>query len=392
MKVFEESWVKALEEQYHSTSKYTTPFIARLALDPVLSLERAKIENWFQTLPKDVKPDILGRLRDTSNSQHFSAYYELVLYQFFKSMDYSVTIHPKLPEGEPDLLVTGGNLDKPIVIEVAIVFDEPSWQKEEQKFSLILEQLDKIKHYFFVMVSVHSEHIPERVDYKKLKQFVTNWLDSFDPKITHTTQETRYQADGLNLKLTLLPKKTLEKAPIVMSHSLPVRWVGTDQLRKMIANKVNKYKSVKERGLHFIIALNIDNMPAGERGLLDTLISKPVVYIRSNKNGDVVNVQEGRDYSGLLIPKPGLGGMAENTRLSAVINVASKWLEGEENEPARRIHYFRVIHNPCASIPLDHEVFKGYPQFIVISENQSENQKEVSLGWVGEDAEKPFDC
>ena len=132
MKVFEESWVENLEQRYHSASKYTTPFIVRLALDPVLSNERAKIDEWFQTLPEDVKPDILGRLRDKSSHQHFGAY--------------SVTLHPKLKEGEPDLLVTGKNLEKPIIIEIATVFDTPDWEKEEQKFDLILEQLDKIEH------------------------------------------------------------------------------------------------------------------------------------------------------------------------------------------------------------------------------------------------------
>ncbi len=389
MKVFEESWVKALEQQYSSASKYTTPFIARFALDPVLSLERAKIEEWFQTLPEDVKPDILGRLRSTSSSQHFGAYYELVLYQFFKSVGYSVTIHPKLPEGEPDLLVTDKNLDKPTIIEVATVFDEPSWQKEEQKFSLILEQLDKIEHYFFVMVSVYSEHIPESVDYKKLNQFVLGWLDSFDPEITRTTQETAYKTDGLTLELTLVPKQTLEKTPIVASHGLPARFIGTEQLRKMIVRKVNKYKSVKELGLNFVIALNINNMPAGEKGLLDELFGKMSLTITRNQEGEVIDEKWHRNFSGLLTPKPGLGGKAENTRLSAIINVVSKWVEREEeNEPASKVHFFRVIHNPWASNPLSHEIFRGYSQFVKISEDE----RGTSLDWVDEGADKAFDC
>jgi len=249
-------------------------------LDPVLVRENTKIEEWFQTLPEDVKPDILGRLRSESSSQHFGAYHELVLYQFFKSMGYSVTIHPALKEGEPDLLVTGENLDKPIIIEVATVFDDPYWGKEEQKFDLILEQLDKIEHYFFVMVSVDSEHIPERIDYKKLKQFVINWLDSFDLKITHTTQETRYQADGLNLNLTLLPKKTSEKAPIVASHMLPARFIGGKQIRGVLKKKINKYKSAKQLAIPFVIGLTLTDIPVGEKILLRELFGKLVVTLR----------------------------------------------------------------------------------------------------------------
>lgn len=387
MKVFEESWVKALEQRYRSASKYTTPFIARLALDPVLSLERAKIEDWFQTLPEDAKPDILGRLESISSSQHFGAYYELVIYRFFKSIGYSVTIHPKLPEGEPDLLVTGKNLAKPIIIEVATVFDDPSWQKEEQKFSLILEQLDKIEHYFFVMVSVYSEHIPGRVDYKKLKQFVSGWMDSFDPKITHTTQETRYQADGLNLNLTLLPKKTLEKAPIVGSYMLPARFIGGKQIRSVLEKKINKYKSAKQLKVPFVIALHLTDRPVGEKGLLRELFGKDKVTIKRNVNGEVISTEWGIDFSGLLTPKAGLGGKARNRRLSAVLNIESKWLEREEEgEQARRTHYFRLIHNPWAYNPLSHEFLKGYPQYDKISEDQTG----ISLGWIDEGTDKPL--
>jgi len=389
MKVFEESWVQGLEQRYRSVSKYTTPFIARLALDPVLESERNKIEEWFQTLPEDVKPDILGRLRNTSSSQHFGAYYELVLYRFFKSIGFSVTIHPKLTEGEPDLLVTGKNLDKPIIIEVATVFDDPFWQKEEQKFSLILEQLDKIEHYFFIMVSLHSVHIPEKVDYKKVNQFVTDWLDSFDPKITHTIQETGYEADGLKLKLTLIPKKILKKAPIVGGYMPPARFIGAAQLRSMITKKIKRYKSVKERGLTFVIALNITNMPAGEDGLLRELFGKTKITIKRSKSGESAGAEESIDFSGLLTPKPGLGGRAQNTRLSAVLNVKSRWVEREvKNEQASRVHFFRVIHNPWASNPLSPEIFKGYPQYNKISEDQTG----MSLGWIDEGAKKPFDC
>jgi len=389
MKIFEESWVNGLEQRYRSASKYTTPFIVKLALDPIFSRERAKIEERFQTLPENVKPDILGRLRDKSSHQHFSAYYELVLYQFFKSIGYSVDIHTKLEEGEPDLLITGKSLGKPIIIEITTVFDDPNWQREEQKFNLILERLDSIEHYFFVMVSVYSEHIPERVDYKKLNLFVRRWLDSFDPKITHTTQEIEYEADGLRLKLTLLPKKTLKKAPIVGGHMLPARFIGGKQIRSVLKEKINKYKSIKELEMPFIIALNLTGMPAGEKGLLDELFGKLVVSIKTNKDGDAVDVKEQRDFSGLLTPKPGLGGKPRNTRLSAVLNVESRWLEREdENEPVRRAHFFRVIHNHWASNPLSNDVFKGYPQFVKISEDETG----ISFDWVDEGTDKPFDC
>lgn len=388
MKVFEESWVGNLERRYHYASKYTTPFIARLALDPVLSNERNKIEEWFQTLPEDVKPDILGRLRSESSHKHFSAYYELVLYEFFKSKGYSVTIHPKLEEGESDLLVTGKNLDKPIIIEVATVFDDIEREKEEQKFDRILEQLDKIEHYFFVIVSVESGHIPERVDYRRLKQFVTQWLDSFDPKVTHEPQETKYQADGLKLTLAMIPREPVERKPIVHSHMLPARFIGSIQLRRVLEKKINKYKGVKELGLPFIIALSLVDTPLDEENIREELFGKKQAIVKWKPGGKAIKTELGRDFSGLLTPKPGLDGEVRNTRLSAVLEVKSKWLPPkEENGEEGRKHFFRVIHNRFAATPLDHRIFKDYPQLVPVAEDE----EQVFLRWIGGKSGEAFD-
>ncbi len=387
MKVFEQNWVEDLARKYHYASKYTTPFIARLAVDPVLSRERNKVEEWFQTLPEDVKPDILGRLRSETSRQHFSAYYELALYEFFKSKGYSVSIHPKLEEGEPDLLVAGKALDKPIIVEVATVFDDPEWEKEQRKLDLILEQLNEIEHYFFVMVLVESEHIPEGVDYKRWKQFVTQWLDSFDPKISDESQETEYQADGLKLKLIMIPRKPVERKPIVGSHMLPARFIGSIQLRRALGKKIKKYKGVKELGLPFIIALSLVDTPHDEEAIVQELFGKMQLTIKRKLNGEVVE-KSGRDFSGLVTPKPGLGGKAQNTRLSAVLEVKSKWLPPkEEDEGETRECFFRLIHNPFASIPLGHEIFEDYPQLVPVAEDE----EQIFLRWIGEKSGEAFD-
>jgi hypothetical protein len=382
MKVFEEGWLRNLERRYHYASKYTTPFITKLALNPVLSKERAKIEEWFQTLPEDVKPDILGRLRSKSSHQHFSAYYELVLYEFFRGTGYTVTIHPKLEEGEPDLLVAGKDLNKPIIIEVATVFDNPQWEKEEQKLGLILEQLNKLEHHFFVMVS--PKHIPDKVDHKNLKRFerfVRQWLDSFDPKITHEPQRAEYQADGLKLKLTMIPRKTLKRKTIVGGGTFAM-FPRNIQLRRVLKQKINKYKGVKELESPFIIAPCLVGMTLDEENIIGELFGKERIIIIGKE------IIISRDFSGLLTPKPGLGGEARNTRLSAVLEVKSEWSSPrEENAQAARAHSFRLIHNPFASTPLDHRILEDYPQFVPIAKDE----KQISLQWIGEKSHEASD-
>lgn len=376
MKVFEEEWLKDLSRRYDYRNRYTSPFIAKLASDPILRPERDIIELWFERLPGEAKPDILSRLRNTNSRDHFGAYFELVLYHILIDMGFTVYFHPRIAEGNPDLLIKGKNLSKPTFIEVATVFDEPKWEKEEQKFNIILEKLNAIEHYYSLIISNESEQIPEHINYDKLKYFVQSQLDSLHSQAVSNPQEFEYKQDTLELKLTALPN--LSKSPVVLSHGGPARSVGTDQLRSAIEKKVNKYKSVKNLGLGFVVALNLANLPAGELGLLNVLFGDLVVRIKRNVKGEPTDVKEGRNFKGLFTPKPGLGGKARNKRLSAVLNIVSKWPERNIDEPVRRVHNIRIIHNPWALNPLGIDVFKGLPQFTLLSEDDAG----ITLGWI----------
>lgn len=380
MKVFEAEWLEELSKRYDYRNRYTAPFIAKLAFDPMLRPERDIIEEWFDKLPEEAKPDMLSRLRSINIRDHFGAYFELVIHQFLIDAKFTVYFHPKIAEGNPDLLIEGKNLRKPTVIEVATVFDESRWEKEEQKFNIILERLNAIEHFYSVIISNESEQIPEDVNYDELEYFIQSQLDSFHSQDISSPREFRYKQNALELKLTALPN--LSESPIVLSHGGPVRFVGTNQLRSAIEKKINRYKSVKNLGLGFIIALNLANVPAGEHGLLNMLFGDVVVRIKRNIKGEPIEVKEGRNFKGLFTPKPGLKGKARNTRLSAVFNIVSKWPEHNIEEPVRRIHNIRIIHNPWALNPLDVDVFRGVPQFIVVSKDDTG----ITLGWIDDEA------
>jgi hypothetical protein len=376
MKVFEEEWLKKIALRYDYRDKYTAPFVVKLAFDPILEPERDSIEEWFSRLPDTGKPEILRRLRSTDSREHFGAYFELVLHEHLNNFGFSVDFHPRLAEGEPDLLISGKNLNRPIVIEVATVFDEPQQEKEEQKFNVILQKLDSIEHYYSVIISNESDQIPDCVNYDKLISFIESQLSSLYSRAISDPQEFEYKEGGLKLRLTALPN--LNRGPIILSYGGQARFIGIDQLRSAIEKKIQKYKSVKQRGLSFIVALNLANVPAGERGLLNVLFGDIVVRIRNDMKGELIDAKEGRNFKGLFTPKPGLGGKAQNTRLSAVLNIVSKWPERDVNEPISRVHYFRIIHNPWASNPIDTGVFKGFPQFKVVSQDDTE----INLGWI----------
>ena len=383
-RIFAPDWVREVQRRYPDTPRYTTPFIVRLAFEPRFSNERNKIEEWFEAIPEQVKIDTQRRLRSEDSHQHYGAYYELVMYAFFSKMGHSVDIHPKVEEGKPDLLVSGNNLRKPVFIEVATVFDDPMWQKEQQKLHEMMEQLYQIEHYFFVHVSVLSNSIPEIVDYGALKEFVAQWLDSFDPLVTDEFHEIRYRAGGLNLNLMLIPQKVPKKIHILGGWTPPARFIGGTQLRRVLQEKVKKYKSIKQLELPFVIALSFIDAPLDNESIIRELIGKLQLTITRTQAGQ--KVREGIDHSGLLTPKPGLGGKARNTRLSAVVHIKSTWLEHEGQ--AIRKHAIGVIHNHWAAIPLGTEFLKGYPQFVCSSQSESS----VTFNWIDKDSAMSFDC
>lgn len=110
--------------------------------------------------------------------------------------------------------------------------------------------------------------------------------------------------------------------------------------------------------------------------------------IYRDQKGHVVNTKCKLSTNGLITPKPGLGGKARNTRLSAVIDIKSKWLEQDQSALAKRAYSFSVIHNPYASAPLNIKFLKGYPQFMPVAEHD----KSISMTWIDNDSQLTFNC
>jgi hypothetical protein len=378
-----------------------------LSVESYFSQERKKIEKWFQDLPETVKSDMMARLQSENKQQHFGVYYELVTRDFFKKLGYSVEIHPRFGKEEPDLLISGMGLQKPIVIEVATVFDDPEWQKEDQKLSKLLSNLENIQHFYFLGIVVNSVPIPNNIDYNSLVQFVSDWFDRFDPRITEDIQEEKYVKDGLNLTLTLMPKKKSarkKKSPIIGSFSLPARWIGHQQLRNALKNKIKKYKFVKERRFPYLIAISLFETHSNNNNVVDQILGKNVLTIYRNAKGDVVKQQQHRDSSGICKHN-------QNTRLSGVITVKPKRIMYESDnwimrhfitskmghliqqrfpdifEKYIRDHHFSLIHNPYCAITLNDNFMNGYPQF----KKTEESVNSFTYSWVDTQTDLPLE-
>jgi hypothetical protein len=154
-----------------------------------------------------------------------------------------------------------------------------------------------------------------------------------------------------------------------------------------LQKKINKYKSVKKLEWPFVIAVSLAHgSPLDEENIIDALIGQKQVTITMSHDGKETAQELRRDFSGLLTPKPGLGGRAQNRRLSGVIHIKSTWLRN--GRQSTRAHSVSVIRNHWADIPLNSEFLRGYPQLVC----SSESDNLVTFEWVDRDAAKSFDC
>jgi hypothetical protein len=72
---------------------------------PNYARARRVLEEWYRDYP-DKNRDLRNRFRNRHDGQHIAAWWELYIFTLYRRLGYSVTVHPQLPKGNPDFLVT----------------------------------------------------------------------------------------------------------------------------------------------------------------------------------------------------------------------------------------------------------------------------------------------
>ncbi|MCK4222442.1 MAG: hypothetical protein KAX25_06165 [Dehalococcoidia bacterium] len=386
--VFTEGLVQKLGAKYGSCSKYAQPVVAKLVLDPHLAYERQAIERHFRFLPDRAKLDVGGRLRSENPAQHFGAYYELVLNAHFRAFGYSIDFHATMPEGQPDFLLTREDMDSPIIVEVATVFDNADVRARELRMDSILDALSTVEHHFLLDIQDESPTAADDFDRKALRRFISQWMDTFDPYTMQGYPTTSYHDGSLQLGLTLYPKKAQERGPIIASWTLGVQAVDIGLVRDAIERKIKKYKSAKEMKLPLVVAIASGGAFRDVDSLMMVMFGNLAVTVTQGPSGEPLAARAHRTNTGLVTPKPGLGGVARNTRLSGVIHVRSKWVtpDGADAQYAERGHQFTFVQNPFAAVPTHSHFMGSHPRLAVTSRSEDH----FTLGWVNRENEYLF--
>jgi hypothetical protein len=157
----------------HSESHFA--FLNR-ADGPAWQRVRDLLEAWYTEYP-DPDGDLRGRFREHDIRQHAAAWWELYIHTLFRRLGYAVAVHPEIPTGRPDFLVTRG--DSRMYVECAVLFEDGS-RKVSDSEAWLKDCIDAARNPDF-MVGVRIEHFGSlRPKKRHVTRQIEDWLESLD--------------------------------------------------------------------------------------------------------------------------------------------------------------------------------------------------------------------
>ncbi|MBE7556684.1 MAG: hypothetical protein HS126_37010 [Anaerolineales bacterium] len=364
--VFDSQWVEDLKARYQQLPNYRRPRLYYLATQPKLEEERRKIEQWVAQTPISNQEILIKRLRNPD--QFFTTYNELVVGDLLRQCGHQLEYEKRFGSKTPDWYIAAKNELSGFVVEVATIFPTKQLQAEMQSWDELRYRLGEIEHYFHLWLSSPSQASLAGKKIKPIVQFVKEWLNTFDPKVTRQSHEITYQDGKLQIKFALIPRKTEHKKAVEVAGPTFTQWVNVELLRDTISKKLKKYREVKDMNIPLVVAI-VPTFSAGfdEETLLDALFGQEQMQL-SMYDDEIVDTQMTRDRRGIIAPRFQDGQpVVFNTSLSAVL-----WLQDTQEFKAK------IVHNPYASNPIPPQAFLGFPNLITIAQDN----ESMELKWV----------
>jgi hypothetical protein len=333
----------------HSESEFS--FLnrsARLAAERV----RRLLETWFKEYPATEQQTLRSRFR----FEFQSAFYELLLHAFLKSLQCSVEVHPDVATDKrtkPDFLATFSD-GKECFIEARVITDvSKSEVSKQNRLNRLYDQLDRLESpYFFLGLKNVKEEGSHQPSAKKFRQTIENWISTLDPdEVTNVIDEfgpsatpsLRLREGGFKITVFVIPKKPdargkLGVRPLGM-FPFKSRWGGSaPTFRGSLSKKTGRYGKVKKP---YIIAANcISPWGLSLTDIVEALFGTKDLYDLSDESKTTFRPESDGVWYG---PKG-----VKNTRVSAVlISTIYPW-----NLPRAETFLF---HNPFAEFPSRHD-------------------------------------
>lgn len=371
----------------HEPTRYSEPtftFMNRTVRSGFEAV-RKKMEGWFSRYPQSEQPELRERLRSTINSQHRSAFFELLLHELLLVLGCQITLHPEVPgtRAAPDFLVVTTEGSK-FYLEAALVTNESGDEAAAQaRINVVYDVLDRKVDSSNFFLWVHVEGAPDSPPpANKIASFLNGRLVELDPDVVTELYELggwdaippwRFDHDGWVVGFQPIPKKpearNREGARPIGAQDTGVHRVDyRTPIRDSINKKAGRYGDLD---LPYVIAVNVLEH-IDEIDIEEALFGKEeftVIFSQSSPM-EILGTRASRKPDGVWTSYGG----PRNTRVSAILLAAniSPWALSSEN--------VRLYHNHRAQRPYS-SVLTRLPQ-AVVEDNRIKKIAGESIGTI----------
>lgn len=229
---------------------------------------RDRLENWFSELPRNEKKEMKERFKKSFDS----VFYELFLFQLFKCLGFTITLHPDIPGSskKPDFLLKKNNLE--IYAEAKITkYQSQSDEANERRVNEFYDTLNKMKSenfYLFIRkLKFKTKNQPQTKGLikfleEKLKNLYVNDLyDAMSAGKYSEAPQLKYSDEQLEIVVVPLPANPDARGKINRPVGiLPLQTIfdgAEESLENSISTKANRYGKLDKP---YLICINAQSV------------------------------------------------------------------------------------------------------------------------------------
>lgn len=282
-----------IRRDYTGPSKRTEPhwaFFNRSAR-PQFEYLRECLQTWFDEY--DASAEKRNNLRlefqSDNNKKHFSAFFELYLYQLFKRQGFEIEVEPDWNLRRPDFLLTAPTGQK-ILLEATGSYPESQFGGAKQLEETILDYLDDnldSPDFFIGIENIHSSTNPPNrkqmlhffqqqiaeLDYNRLVENMEN------SKGLHPSASFTWEQKDWSITFNVTPKINVRGKTGIrpIGGTIDVGVVNTAaNIKSRINEKYNRYGDLE---IPYLLALNVIDLYFDKESFLHAVFGQQSVII-----------------------------------------------------------------------------------------------------------------
>lgn len=360
MPVFPRQFVRALPSQ---DPRYDVPWVVQLCRNPSVKyrVARREIEEWYSEFSEgrgagDV--DLLRRLRSRDSGQHVPALFELFFHHYVHQRGW--VENKPLPSRNPDLEVVTSDGFR-FTLEVA-TFVEFQWERRvRQVQETLFRAINTRNPDFAYMVSLRSQGEKR---WREVASYIVSRAGS--PEFAgHDDFEFDFDFKGTKGRIHGFRNYCGYCGNLPTGPGLLTLNEFSEKVRVILKGKAKKYKTDGRRNRPYVVALCTEHYLIDDDIVTDAMYGSRGFAWNPFQNDSETRLV--RLFDGLVTPKPGLGWLAQNTSLSAVI-FCKRVVRGN-----RIVCDLSLFRNPFVQqeYSLPEDLFPDMPQYLGVRLNDN---------------------